>query len=123
MGQYLIYKNVYEWPTVKRAVFMTDLGSGCIIVDKPKGKKAYLFNLNVSPTVRKNGIATSLMNAAEKWCTENGYESVTLAWDLKEAPYWVFDWYVRRGYEEVEMGNKCALLEKKLKSPKGKPTG
>jgi len=109
-----MHANIYEWPTVKRAVFMADNGRGCVIVEIPKGKKPYLYNLNVMPDCRKGGIATTLMDAAEDWAREQGADCITLAWSLSEAPYWVFDWYVRRGYDEKEIGSKCALMEKRL---------
>lgn len=93
---------------------MTDFGDGCVIVDIPKGKKPLLWNLNVVDAYRQQGMASWLMDEAEMWAKAQGCDCITLEWSLKEAPYWVLDWYVRRGYEEKEMGNKCALMEKKL---------
>lgn len=106
--------NVAVWPTVTRAVLMCEGGKGCVIVDKEKDRKAYLYNLNVAEDARKEGMATALMDAAEEWLRKQGCEVATLEWDGYESEYWVIDWYVRKGYDEKEFGRHSALLEKRL---------
>lgn len=106
--------NTYKWPTVNRAVFLAENGAGCRIAEKREDHKPYIWNLNVSHKARRGGFATALMDAAEQWCWKQGYDSVTLEWDKRESAYWTLDWYVRRGYQERELGQYSSLMEKKL---------
>ena len=75
---------------------------------------ALLWALWVDEGYRKQGEATALMAMAEAAVIAKGCTSIALEWSLKEAPYWVCDWYMRLGYEEREFGRDCALMIKKL---------
>lgn len=75
---------------------------------------AYLWNLHVMPENRRQGVATRLMDVAEQIAHKRGCKETTLEWDVRDTPHAIFDWYVRRGYEEREFGKGNALMYKKL---------
>lgn len=108
--------NTYKWPATNRAVFISYDGAGCAIVEKFEDIKPRLYHLNVAPNARRHGLATALMEAAEAWCKEQGYDRVELEWSAEESEPWVAQWYARRGYEEVEIDGlgRYALMEKQL---------
>lgn len=108
------HANISEWPTITRAVFVTTDGAGCVIVDKETDKDAYLYNLNVRPEYRRKGMASRLMDEAEEWCRERGWEWIILGWWSSEAPRWVLEWYGRRGYDKLRGRKGAVFMQKKL---------
>ena len=76
----------------------------------------YLWNLTIDEPHRRHHSATALMKKAESIAREQGCKRLWLDWSIKEAPQWVFDWYVRLGYDEKRFGEGCALMCKELKN-------
>jgi hypothetical protein len=44
-----------------------------------------------------------------------GCDRITLDWELQDSPQWVFDWYVREGFDEQEFGRGSAFMVKSVK--------
>lgn len=72
--------------------------------------RAYIFRLWVDEKQRNQGIANALLNTAEEIVRRNGIDAVYLN-HYKKAPRWIYDWYVRRGYKEVECSNDEQLMK------------
>lgn len=62
----------------------------------PGAEHAYLDNLSVNESHRRQGIATELQTIREAWAKSNGTTNVQLD-GLKEA--WTDTWFQRRGYK------------------------
>ena len=77
---------------------------------------AYLWNFHVLPICRGKGYGRKLLDKALKIARENHCRRAVLDWDSQDAPQWVFDWYVRRGFNEVKIGRGGAQMVKPLKS-------
>ena len=75
---------------------------------------AYLYALWVDEDHRREHIATLLLDKAEELAKADGHKSIALEWSLEEAPREIAWWYARRGYDEKEFGNTCALMVKDL---------
>ena len=115
--------EIQRWPNKRRFLITNEHGSVQVdMLDEPQPTyegsdrfyQAFLYALWVDEDSRKDGIATSLLDTAEECVRREGIDKVYLEWSLYESPHWVLDWYVRRGYNDVEFGNDNALLEKKL---------
>jgi hypothetical protein len=39
---------------------------------------------------------------------------VTLEWDRRDSPQWVFDWYTRQGFDEREFSEGYAMMVKDM---------
>lgn len=127
-----ISKITSEWVNCSRTTFVAVDADGSILgnvlMDYPKksedypdnkSEEAYLWNLFVRSGIRKTGIATNLIEAAEKEARERGCETIKLWYWYKDSPSWVREWYERRGYQKTGWyGNKGeVMLAKKLKEP------
>lgn len=77
--------------------------------------EAYLWNLHVVKNSRGKGYGRLLLDEATAFAMSQGCKAVSLDWDIEEAPKWVFDWYVRNGFDEREFGRGCAYMVKELK--------
>ena len=110
-----------DWHSCKRVLIVkTEVNSSVqILFDKDsKGKPyAYIWALWVNPQHRKKGIGGELLQAAEKYCTEHGYKTAYLEWSKAEdnTPYWVFEWYIRHGWNSYEFCMDYAKLRKELR--------
>lgn len=109
-----------EWRSsgLTRAIFITEHGTAQLeLYSKPCGDRkvtAYFYALWVEPPYRRNGEATELIDMAERYARARGHKKIHLKFDNRDTPYEIFDWYVRRGYDDVEFGNHESLLEKVL---------
>ena len=119
--------QMQKWNGYKKALIFNRFGSVQVdLMDRPtkfndsnRTYTAYIHSLWVNEKARKNGLATRLMDAAEKLAKDTYNKEVYLEWNLKESPQWVEDWYFRRGYDDVEFGAGCALMVKKLIGEEG----
>lgn len=75
---------------------------------------AYLWNFHVLPSCRGKGYGRKLLDRALKIAREAHCRMIVLDWDERDTPRWVFDWYIRRGFDEREFGKGCARLYLKL---------
>jgi len=63
-------------------------------------KHAYIEGLSVEIGERCKSIGTTLMNACEGTAFNMGVEKVLLRCE-GSSPYWLYDWYKRRGYKRL----------------------
>lgn len=77
--------------------------------------EAYLWNLHVTEDCRGRGYGRALLSEAYDVAMLADCDRITLDWELKDSPYWVFDWYVREGFDEREFGRGCAFMVKPVK--------
>lgn len=75
---------------------------------------ALIYALWVDEPCRKNGVARTLIETAEREAKAHGCKSVCLEWDRRESEEWTLRWYERLGYEEKEFGRDCSLLVKRF---------
>lgn len=111
-----------QWIFGERVLIIDEQYHGSVILDFPKDAKgkanisadAFLYSLWVDKDFRDTGVAKGLMRTVEQIAKEKGVQTISLEWDRREAPLWVFNWYVRLGYEEKELGRTNSLLVKKI---------
>ena len=77
--------------------------------------EAYLWNLHVADNRRGRGYGRALLSAAYDVAMLAGCGRITLDWELQDSPQWVFDWYVREGFDEQEFGRGSAFMVKPVK--------
>lgn len=101
------YIQEQQWLFGKRVLIIDASHQGSVIVDINNKKiaphaecDAYIWSLWVNANARGNGIGRKLLQQAERIADFLNCRNVGLSWNRKEAPAWVFDWYVKRGYAE-----------------------
>ena len=102
------YPDTYE-PTQIGIVEVKAFKSG------PHKGEAYIWNLHVNEDQRGNGGGKILLRAAINAAIVLGCDAATLDWSIEESPEWVFDWYMRNGFDERQFGRGCAFMVKVLK--------
>lgn len=115
-----IYRT--KWPICDNVVI--SLWEDCVqvgIVELRIFKKGeyegecYIWNLYVNAERRGKGYGRTLLKAATNIAKNSGCKTATLDWSIEESLKWVFDWYMRNGFEEREFGRDCAFMKKELK--------
>ena len=109
--------NVQEqqWSTFTRYIIFSK--KGAIIFEKHKNPLSWggytcIYGLWVIEKYRENGIARQLLDKAEEIARSLGCEDVCLVWE-NTTPKWVFEWYMKKGYEELEWNyNSCLLIKR-----------
>ena len=80
---------------------------------KYKGE-AYIWNLWVSEGHRRKGYGCALLSDALDLAMLNDCKAVTLEWDRRDSPQWVFDWYIDQGFREREFSANYSLMVKDM---------
>lgn len=104
------------WPECRRIILVSNKGSVFVDISNIPDEhqtKAFIWGLNVNAEYRCKGIGKLLLERAEDVVRSFRECSVSLIWG-KPTPQWVFNWYVRMGYEEREFGDGCAKMYKVL---------
>ena len=73
---------------------------------------ALIYALYVSSGCRKRGVATKLLQSAERQAKLTGVQTIGIEFDKDESKSFVLDWYLRSGYKPASKRSK--LLIKKL---------
>ena len=73
--------------------------------------EAYIWNLHVTKDHRGHGYGRALLSDAYDVAMLAGCTRMTLEWDLRDSPKWIFDWYIREGFDEREFGRGCSFME------------
>lgn len=110
----IIHRN--DWGKFITETIITDDAFGMISVDyyKDEPKTAFIHDFGVIPFARKSGIGTALLKKALEQARMAQCEFAELNYNNVSTPIWVFNWYERNGFEEIEFGNKNHLMRKKL---------
>ncbi len=125
---YSIATNVQKWLAVTRylsCVISDGTVVGNVHLDIPNDEEresndfwkkcdAFIYALWVHDGYRKRGIATRLLETAERNAKQQGCKTIALEWNAKEAEEWTLRWYLSRGYVEKEFGKDTSFLVKTL---------
>ena len=108
-----------QWSTFTRYIIFSK--KGAVIFEKHKnplswGGHTCIYGLWVIEEYRKSGIGGQLLDKAEEIARSIGCEDVCLVWE-NTTPKWVFEWYMKKGYEELEWGYNGYLLIKRFDIP------
>lgn len=76
--------------------------------------EAYIWNLWVNEGHRRKGYGRALLSDALDLAMLNGCRAVTLEWDQRNSPQWVFDWYIRQGFDECEFSDGYVMMMKDI---------
>lgn len=110
----IIDKDLYLLTTDGGSVQLEIYDDSDFFPDLHGSNRAYIFRLWVDEKQRNKGIADALLNTAEEIVRRNGLDAVYLN-HYKKAPRWIYDWYVRRGYKEVDSTDEEELMKLTLK--------
>lgn len=75
---------------------------------------ALIYALYVDSGCRERGIATKLLQSAERQAKLNGVQTIGIEFDKDESDIFVLNWYLRSGYKPF--GKESNLLIKELKN-------
>lgn len=108
-----------HWLLCDRILITDEEHHGSVMVDiqKKDGRladEALIWSLCVDKPYRRQGVATRLLETAEREAQKRGCATASLEWDKREAERFAFNFYVRRGYNEKMFGRYGSLLEKQL---------
>ena len=111
--------NIYTqyWNNKERLIIVCDYGSVFVditISPNKLDKKAFIWGLNVNPDFRGIGVGSSLLKFAEDCIRKKSINKVELEWESSSSPLWVYDWYIRKGYEEIDFSEGYSRLQKTL---------
>lgn len=104
------------WGNKERLIIVCDYGSVFVDITISPNKidrKAFIWGLNVCPDSKGMGWGNSLLKCAEGSVRERLINKVELEWEYS-SPLWVYDWYVRKGYKEIEFSEGHSRLCKTL---------
>lgn len=111
-----IKQYTQDWLDRKRIILVSDKGSVFVDVDYSPddfGARAFIWGLYVKTEYRRKGVGGRLLTRAEEAARWLGQTIVALEWE-SPTPQWVYDWYVRSGYEVKVFGDGCSRLYKTL---------
>lgn len=104
------------WDNKERLIIVCDEGSVFVDITVSPNKidrKAFIWGLNVDPDYRGMGFGNSLLKWAEDCIREKSINKVELEWEYP-SPLWVYDWYIRKGYKEIDFSEGYSKLQKTL---------
>ena len=108
-----------KWKNEIRILITDEQNYGSVQVSIPcydskiSGKAdALIYALYVDSGCRERGVATKLLQSAERQAKLNGVQTIGIEFDKEESESFVLDWYFRSGYKPVSKRSK--LLIKKL---------
>ena len=104
------------WNNKERLIIVCNEGSVFVdITTSPNkiDKKAFIWGLNISPNSRHIGLGTLLLKYAEECVRQRNISKVEIEWE-NSSPLWVYDWYIRNGYKEIDFGEGYSKLRKTL---------
>ena len=110
--------NIYtqHWENKERLIIVCDEGSVFVDIKISPNKidrKATIWGLNVDLDSRGMGWGNLLLKCAEGCVRERLIDKVELEWE-SSSPLWVYEWYIRNGYEEIDFGEGYSKLRKTL---------
>ena len=93
----VIHKNKFWWGTSWHII--TDDGMGHIEaqMDNDNTDTLFVLGLSVYETARRRGLATIMLHEIETLAIDNDIERIRL--NVNKPKSWVYDFYIRRGYE------------------------
>ena len=95
--EFVIHKNKISWGTVWHII--TDDGMGHIEaqIDNDNSNTLFVSGLSVYEAARRRGLATTMLHKIETLAIDNNIERIRL--NVNKPKSWVYDFYIRRGYE------------------------
>ena len=95
--EFVIHKNKVFWGTVWHII--TDDGMGCVQaqIDNDNPNTLFVSGLSVYEAARRRGLATTMLHEIETLAIDNDIERIRL--NVNKPKSWVYDFYIRRGYE------------------------
>ena len=106
-----------QWEYKTRTIIICQYGSVLVdITSSPNGKdkKAFIFSLNIEEEHRNKGIGTALLKQAEEYIKNQSIQTVELEW-ISPTPLWVYNMYIKNGYQEKDFDDGYSRLYKDLK--------
>ena len=103
---------IQHWNNKERLIIVCDEGSVFVDITVSPNKldrKAFIWGLNVYPDYRGMGFGSSLLKYTEDCVKKQNIDKVELEWEAS-SPLWVYNWYVRKGYKEIEFNEGYSRL-------------
>ena len=104
------------WNNKERLIIVCNEGSVFVDITTSTNKidkKAFIWGLNISPNSRHIGLGTLLFKYAEECVRQRNISKVEIEWEIS-SPLWVYDWYIRNSYKEIDFGEGYSKLRKTL---------
>jgi len=94
---FVIHKNKISWGTVWHII--TDDGMGHVEaqIDNDNPNTLFVSGLSVYEAARRRGLATTMLHEIETLAIDNDIERIRL--NVNKPKSWVYDFYIRHGYE------------------------
>ena len=106
-------RNRWNWGENIHLIYEGGYGH-CLLEFKDNTTWGYIDGLVVHPSSQKQGIATMLMEKAEKLIKDEGFDLVALS--VEKERKWQREWYERLGYEVYDEDDELYYMRKYLSS-------
>ena len=104
------------WNYKERLIIVCNEGSIFVdITTSPNkiNKKAFIWGLNIHQNSQHIGLGTLLLKHAEECIRQRNIRKIEIEWEIS-SPLWVYNWYIRNGYKEIDYGEEYSRLCKTL---------
>ena len=110
----IIHSNTTNWGKVWHIITTDGKGIITIELDNEDKKRFYFYGLSVTPDLRRKGVGSTLLKAAEKLSIENGGNVLRL--NINKPYYdWLYQFYLDNGFEIHDEDENEIYLVKYIK--------
>ena len=98
--EFVIHKNKISWGTVWHIITNDGMGHVAAQIDNDNPNTLFIWGLSVYESARRKGLATTMLHEIETLAIDNDVERIRL--NVNKPKSWVYDFYIRRGYELLD---------------------
>ena len=98
--EFVIHKNKVFWGTVWHIITNDGMGHVQAQIDNDNPNTLFVSGLSVYEAARRKGLATIMLHEIETLAIDNDIERIEL--NVNKPKSWVYDFYIRRGYELLD---------------------
>lgn len=95
--EFVIHKNKISWGTVWHIITNDGMCHVEAQIDNDNPNTLFVSGLSVYEAARRRGLATTMLHEIETLAINNDIKRIRL--NVNKPKNWVYDFYIRRGYE------------------------
>ena len=95
--EFVIHQNKCSWVTVWHIITNDGMGHIAVNIEDENPETLFIYGLSVYEGARNRRLGTMLLNKAESIADNKGVTRLML--NVEKPKTWVYDFYIRGGYE------------------------